>query len=294
MKRCHLLAGSLLAMLGLFPACAGSGAPPSGSGGSGGGQGGAMDAPPAPDSGEAAGEAGGPVDVWTDEAGLPHAGKWQIMPLGDSITGTTCYPKLLAQKLVESGHADFTFIGTVLNNQSCWSAPNVQTEGHGYYYVTYLTTDSPPEYGKGKLGELLAWAAQKPEIVLMEYGTNDVWDGVATSEILDAYSFVIDAFRQQNPSVIFFVAQITPLNPTDCPECEANVEALNAAIPAWAASENTAASPVYVADIWSALQPASAYVPKSPDTLDGCHPTPAGAQKMADKWYEVLLAKGIP
>jgi lysophospholipase L1-like esterase len=226
-------------------------------------------------------------------SGSSHVGKWQIMPLGDSITGTTCYPKLLSQKLIENGHDNFTFVGTVLNNQSCGSSPNVQTEGHGGYLVTYLTTDSPPQSGKGKLSELLTWAAEKPEVVLMEYGTNDAWSSVATSKIIDAHDFVVDEFRKQNPSVIFFVAQITPLNPSGCASCEANVEALNAAIPPWAASKSTAASPIYVVDIWSAL-PAAGYKPNSTYTSDGCHPNPAGSQLMADKWYEGLIAKGIP
>ena len=215
------------------------------------------------------------------------------MPLGDSITGTTCYPKLLAQELMAKGHSNFEFIGTVLNNQSCGTAPNVQTEGHGGYLVTYLTTDNPPQSGKGKLSELKAWAAEKPEVVLMEYGTNDAWSSIATSQILDAFDFVVDQFRAQNPGVIFFVAQITPLNPSGCSNCEANVEALNAQIPTWAAGKSTAAAPVHVVDIWSSL-PAASYKPNSTYTSDGCHPNQAGSQLMADKWYEGVTAKGIP
>ncbi|MBN2575725.1 MAG: hypothetical protein JXP73_14255 [Deltaproteobacteria bacterium] len=302
MKRVRRTFRSLFAILAMASACSCAASPPSG-GGAGGASptGGAAGASGAVDSGRTSDVAGASgaggalaVDASTGEAGAPHPGQWRIMLLGDSLTGTTCYPKLLAQKLVESGHANFAFIGSVLNNQSCGGAPNVQTEGHGYYLVTYLTTDSPPAYGKGKLDELLTWAAEKPEVVLMQYGTNDVWNGIATSTILDAYGVVLGAFRQQNPSVIFFVAQIPPLNPAGCSGCESNVETLNAAIPGWAATEDTSASPVHVVDIWSSLQPASGYVPKSSDTADGCHPTLAGSQKMADKWYEALLATGIP
>jgi hypothetical protein len=85
------------------------------------------------------------------------------MPLGDSITDTTCYPKLLAQELIDKGHPNFTFVGTSLNNQSCGSAPNVQTEGHGCYLVTNLLKDVATVTGcngtKGSLAELRAWAA---------------------------------------------------------------------------------------------------------------------------------------
>lgn len=227
--------------------------------------------------------------------GATHTGKWQIMPLGDSITGY-CYPQLLSKELIDSGHTNFTFMGKVTNNQSCGSgAPNVQTEGHGGYLVTYLTTDSPAASGKGTLTELKTWAAEKPEVVLMEIGTNDVWSNIAPATITSTFSFVVDQFRAQNPSVIFFVAQITPLNPSGCtnPSCESRVEGLNAQIPAWATGKNTAASPIYVVDVWSALDPAT-YVPNSTWTKDGCHPELPASQLMADKWYAALVAHGIP
>ena len=229
----------------------------------------------------------------TGAGGSTHTSKWQLMPLGDSITGTTCYPKLLSQELIDKGHGNFTSVGTVLNNQSCGTAPNVQTEGHGGYLVTYLTTDSPPQSGKGTLTELKSWAAEKPEVVLMEYGTNDAWSSIATQTILDAYSTVVDQFRNQNPSVIFFVAQITPLNPSGCTNCEANVEALNAKIPAWATAKGTATSPIFVVNVWASL-PATTYTPNSTYTTDGCHPNAAGSQLMADTWYAALVAQGIP
>jgi lysophospholipase L1-like esterase len=240
------------------------------------------------------GGAGGTV---TGTGGSTHTGKWRIMLLGDSITETTCYPKLLSQDLVSKGHTNFEFVGTSLNNQSCGTAPNVQTEGHGCYLVTNLVKDVATVVGcggtKGSLAELKSWAAEKPEVVLMEYGTNDAWSSIATQSILDAYTLVIDQFRAQNPGVIFFVAQITPLNPSGCSDCEANVEALNAKIPAWASGKSTAASPIRVVNVWSAL-PAATYTPNSSYTSDGCHPNPAGSQLMADKWYEGITAQGIP
>jgi lysophospholipase L1-like esterase len=238
-----------------------------------------------------AGGAGGT----TGAGGSTHAGKWQLMPLGDSITGTTCYPKLLSKELIDKGHASFDLVGTVLNNQGCGNGvANVQTEGHGGYLVTYLTTDSPPQSGKGTLAELKTWAAEKPDVVLMEYGTNDVWSNIAPDKITSAFSFVVDEFRAQNPSVIFFVAQITPMNPSGCADCETRVEALNAQIPTWATGKTTTASPIYVVDVWSSLKPAASYTPNSTNTSDGVHPNVAGSQLMADAWYAGLVAHGIP
>jgi lysophospholipase L1-like esterase len=216
------------------------------------------------------------------------------MPLGDSITGSTCYPQLLSKELIANGHSKFTFIGTNLNNQSCGTnAPSLMTEGHGGYDVTYLTTNTPPQSGHGTLAELQSWAAEKPDVVLMEYGTNDVWGGDSLSSILSAYGFVVDQFRAKNPNVIFFVAQITPLHPSGCTACETNVESLNAMIPSWAAGKSTAASPIYVVDVWASL-PQASYQPSSQYTSDGVHPNPAGAQLVADTWYAALVAKAIP
>jgi len=227
--------------------------------------------------------------------GSAPTGDLRIMPLGDSITGTTCYPKLLSKQLIDKGHTNFTFVGTVLNNQGCGNGvANVQTEGHGGYLVTYLISDANKSQNKGSLTELTTWAAQKPDVVLMEYGTNDVWSNIPPATITSAYSFVVDQFRAQNPNVIFFVAQITPMNPSGCTDCETRVEALNAQIPAWATGKSTAASPIYVVNVWSALQPASSFTANSTNTSDGVHPNVAGSQLMADAWYAGLVAKGIP
>lgn len=223
-----------------------------------------------------------------------HTGKWHIMPLGDSITGTTCYPQLLSKELISKGHTNFDFIGLNLNNQSCGTgAPNLMTEGHGGYDVTFLVTNSPPQPGHGTLAELQRWAAEKPDVVLMQYATNDIWGNQSLSSILSAYGFVVDQFRSQNPNVIFFVAQITPMHPSGCSACESNVEALNSMIPSWAAGKTSTASPIYVVNVWAAL-PQAGYLPNSQYTSDGVHPNPAGAQLMADVWYPALVAKNIP
>lgn len=216
------------------------------------------------------------------------------MALGDSITGF-CYPQDLSGELTAGGYTNFTFIGTVTNNQGGCGTPSVatvKTEGHGGYFATYLMTNSPPQSGKGTLAELQDWAAEKPDVVLLEMGTNDVWSSIPSANITDAFGFIVDQFRSQNPGVIFFVAQIIPMHPSStC--CETGVEALNAAIPAWASGKNTTASAVYVVDVWSAIDEAS-YQPGSSWTTDGVHPAPPASRLMADKWYADLIAHGIP
>ncbi len=239
-------------------------------------------------SGGVAGNAGAPSDADGSGSLPPHAGSWRITPLGDSITGTTCGPQLLSKALIEHGKTNFVFVGSNLNNQSCNGAGTVQTEGHGGYLVTDLV-------GSGiHASELPEWCdSNKSDIVLMQFGTNDVWNDRSPSAILAAYSTVLSDLRAANAQVVVLVAQITPLNPKDCSACESRVVAFNSQIPGWATSKSTAASPVLVVDLHSVFTAAS-FAPSSTYTADGVHPNLAGAQLIADKWYAALNALGAP
>ena len=123
----------------------------------------------------------------------------------------------------------------------------------------------------------------------MHFGTNDVWDGIATSTILSAYVAVIAEFRKQNLNVIFFVSKIIKLDPSGCGNCLANVAALAAAVTStWASSNSTTSSPIYIIDHYgSSFDPTSAA-----DTADGVHPTAAGATIMASVTHDAVVASG--
>jgi hypothetical protein len=79
------------------------------------------------------------------------------------------------------------------------------------------------------------------------------------------------------------VAQIIPMNPSNCAACGQRVVDLNAAIPGWAASKSTTASPVIVVDQWTRFS-------TSADTTDGVHPDASGDQKLSDRWYPALAS----
>ncbi len=230
----------------------------------------------------------------TGAGGSTHTGVWKVMMLGNSITGSTCYPQILSAQLIAGKHTNFQFVGTVTNNQSCGAnTPSVKTEGHGGYGVTYLpSTSTRPKCAKqpqgcGSYAELQTWAAEAPDIVLLHFATNDVWDGRATNEILSSFVAVITEFRKNNPNVIFFVSKIIKLSPSGCGSCLTNVAALAAAItPAWASTNSTASSPVYIIDHYDC-----GFDP-STDAADGVHPNLTGATKMATTSYNALAASG--
>jgi lysophospholipase L1-like esterase len=230
----------------------------------------------------------------TGGGGSSHTGVWKVMPFGDSITGSTCYPQVLSAQLIAGKHTNFQFVGTVTNNQSCGAnTPSVKTEGHGGYGVTYLPSTSTrgkctkQPQGCGSYAELQTWAAEAPDIVLMHFATNDVWDGRATSEILSSFVAVIAEFRKKNPNVIFFVSKIIKLNPSGCGSCLTNVAALAAALtPAWASTNSMPTSPVYIIDHYDCgFDPAT-------DASDGVHPNLTGATKMATASVSAIAASG--
>ena len=241
--------------------------------------------------GKSGASGGGAASGGAGGSGNAHTGAWKVMMLGDSVTAATCYPQLVSKTLIAGGHTNFQFIGTQTNQQSC-SATQVREEGHGGYGVTYLPQNSTREACQkpacGSYAELQTWAAEKPEIVLMHFGTNDVWDGQSPSNILSAYVSVIAEFRKQNPSVVFFVSKIIKLNPSGCTSCLTNVAALVAAVTdSWATANSLPSSPVFIVDDYD-----SGFDPNSKsDTSDGVHPTPSGALKVASATASAVIAK---
>ena len=130
--------------------------------------------------------------------------------------------------------------------------------------------------------------ATKPDIALVHYGTNDVWNSKPTSDITAGYSALVDQLRAANPNVAVLVAKIIPMNVTDstcggcsCSSCTTAIPALNTAIDAWATSAATAASPIVVVDQFTGFDATA-------DTRDGVHPNDSGSQKMAAKWAAAL------
>ncbi|MDR7273891.1 cellulose binding domain-containing protein [Catenuloplanes atrovinosus] len=204
----------------------------------------------------------------------------RIMALGDSITGSPgCWRALLWRQLQTAGHTDTDFVGT-LPPQGCGFAYDGENEGHGGFLATNIANQSL----------LPGWlSATDPDVVLMHLGTNDVWSNIPPATILAAFSTLVDHMRASNPAMRILVAQIIPVDPPSCAECAARTVAFNAAIPAWAASRSTAASPITVVDQWTGFVPAT-------DTGDGVHPNAAGDAKIADRWFAPLVQAitGVP
>src|SRR4051812_9523498 len=134
----------------------------------------------------------------------------RIMPLGDSITGSPgCWRALLWNQLQTAGFTSIDFVGT-LPPQGCGVAHDGDNEGHGGFLAVNIANQN----------QLVPWlAATRPDIVMMHLGTNDVWSALTPTVILTAFSKLVDQMRAQNPNMKILVAQIIPMNPSNCPDC---------------------------------------------------------------------------
>lgn len=198
----------------------------------------------------------------------------RINALGDSITGSPgCWRALLYQKLQQAGVTNTDFVGT-LPGQGCGIPYDGENDGHGGYLATGIVSNN----------QLPGWlSVSKPDIVMMELGTNDVWSNIAPATILNAFSTLVDQMRASKSTMRILVAKITPMNPSSCSDCAQRVINFNNAIPAWASGKSTSASPITVVDCWTGFNTAT-------DTGDGVHPNDSGNQKLANSWFEPLKA----
>ncbi|KDN43226.1 hypothetical protein RSAG8_06193, partial [Rhizoctonia solani AG-8 WAC10335] len=204
----------------------------------------------------------------------------KVMFLGDSITGSPgCWRALLWTQLTNAGKTDINMVGT-LPAQGCGIPYDGDNEGHGGYLATGIANQNL----------LPAWlSATTPDVVAMTLGTNDVWSSIAPATILEAFSKLVDQMRASKRTMKILVAQILPMNPSGCTECNQRVIAFNkcnqrviafnSAIPAWAKNKTTSASPITVVNLYTGFNTTT-------DTYDGVHPNENGNVKIAASYYK--------
>jgi lysophospholipase L1-like esterase len=216
------------------------------------------------------------------------------MPLGDSTTGSVCWRADLWQMLNNAGHTGkFKYVGSRNNDPGCGVPGYDQhNEGHPGVLVTNFVNDAD-ELTAGVQTLQAVLGPNPADVVLFHFATNDIWNDIANTTILAAYSQVLAALRQANPHVVVLVAQLIPMDVTpntctgcSCPTCPAHIMSFNAALAGptgWAATNSTAASPIVVVDQWTGFN-----APAGQDTVDGVHPNASGSTKVATKWFNAL------
>jgi acyl-CoA thioesterase I len=206
-------------------------------------------------------------------ASATAAGAVRIMPLGDSITqggrGSGSYRRPLWFLLQEAGYrADF------VGSQSAM-------QGFGVH-PTDFDTDHEAHWG-WRADEILAriegWTANnRPDIVLLHIGSNDVGTGQDIGETVREIEGIVERLRRCNPEVTVLLAQVIPCAE---PEVTDRFRRFNAALAKSAARLGTRESPVLIVDQFTGFN-------ANTDTIDGIHPTEDGARKMAERWFAAL------
>jgi lysophospholipase L1-like esterase len=212
------------------------------------------------------------------------------MPLGDSITegyrsskGGGYRVELFHDALADK--KSVTFVGSSTPN----GPPTVDgvafppdNEGHGGYRISQIS---------GLIAASMT--ANKPNIILLTIGTNDV--GTATTpigtagaqNIADQLGSLVDKITGQDPKVLVVVAQIVP-NITDA--VDANIQAYNALIPAVVKTRADAGKHVLLVDMHAAFLARSNWKTTLLNQSDKQHPTDAGYVIMGDTWYPAIRA----
>jgi len=132
---------------------------------------------------------------------LPTAAQTTVryMPLGDSITEITCWRSLLWTQLQETGYENVNFVGSMTTeNPAGCSIENYNhhSEGHQGYSAVGIVNGN----------DLVGWLNNNPaDVITMHLGTNDIFGGQSTQQILSAFTTLIQQMRNSNPRMKIIV-----------------------------------------------------------------------------------------
>ncbi|KAK3316969.1 carbohydrate esterase family 3 protein [Apodospora peruviana] len=198
--------------------------------------------------------------------------KLRIMPLGDSITEITCWRAFVWDQLAEAKYADqVQYVGSQNSNPQNCKPSTANWDQHHEGHSGWLAIDIANSY-------ITKWMQNTPaDIVMFMLGTNDVFRGHSTNDIIAAYTKIVTTIRAASPKAKIIVDLVIPLSAGS----NSAITALNAAIPAWAKGLNTTDSPIVIADCYTGF--------KTSDLRDGVHPSVAGDRVIASRIGPLLL-----
>ena len=216
----------------------------------------------------------------------------RIMLIGDSITegdaGGYRYP--LFQKITNAFGMP-NFVGR--RNGRLSDPPEFvddDHEGYSAYRIDEITSgqgfwDAPPIETR-----LKDW---DPAVVTIHAGTNDAQQHyyfagdpeLGIPSVIQRLEDLVSRIIAYNPAIYIVVSQIIPANPPASEWTSDYVRRLNARIPELVARHQAAGDRVSMVDMYT---PMLAY-----PNPDGIHPSPEGAQVMAEVYFKGLKALGV-
>ncbi|KAK0752905.1 SGNH hydrolase-type esterase domain-containing protein, partial [Schizothecium vesticola] len=198
----------------------------------------------------------------------------KYMPFGDSITEIICWRAKLWDKLQTTEWSTVDFVGSGKTENNCRNTKyDRDNEGHSGFLAINIASQK----------QLVGWLQKNPaDVISMHLGTNDiVQQSKNVNDIIAAFTTLVGQMRAHNPKIKIVVAQIIPLG-SAMAGSNTKIQALNAAIPAWAQGLNKTESPIWVVDQYTGFS-------GSADNRDGVHPNDAGDTKMMNVWYPALI-----
>ncbi|MCF6244091.1 MAG: GDSL-type esterase/lipase family protein [Sulfurovum sp.] len=254
-----------------------------------------------------------------------YAAPIKIMPLGDSITEgisripakpesnlstypniTTGVPNLSKQAdrigyrgklwdlLKEAGHS-VDFVGTNSAGSSYKSTGfDTDHEGYGGIDTYVLLNGKKDEFNQTRGGMDRILQKNRPDIVLLHIGTNDVSGDEKKS--VENVKKILDKIFKTNPKSKVFLAKIININAKDETKW---VKRYNTQLENMAKKHKKKEN-IVIVDMFNALtygkaggtndmQPYHADRNNAPDY----HPTSYGYEKMANKWFDMMVGSGV-
>jgi len=239
------------------------------------------------------GAAGSGADAYNP---CPSSGSpCKILPFGDSIThgvkssDDAGYRSQLF-KLIVAAKQKATFTGSLANGPTQVSGQTFPRmhEGHAGWTID-------PGYsefsGYGGISSLVPSPAldEKPQIVLLHIGTNDLFptkDGAGMATRLDA---LVEKIAGDAPTALIVLAQITPVGSTNAGHTAEQVAAANAAQMVYN-SKIPAIIQAHVAKGQHVIGVDMSKMPLSDLTSSSVHPNDQGYAYMAGIWYAAIKA----
>ncbi|WP_410813386.1 ricin-type beta-trefoil lectin domain protein [Micromonospora sp. 067-2] len=205
----------------------------------------------------------------TAPADAAAAAPLRIMPLGASntygvnSTDGNGYREVLRRHLVDEAGLSIDYVGSLRSGNSV----DRDNEGHSGLRIDQIAA--------GADGWLTTY---RPEVVLLNIGTNDTRQDYQLATAPDRLSALVDQILRVVPTATVMMSTLVP---SATPAYNASVQAFNAKLPAIAQAKAAAGKKVHLVDLNSVL---------TLDDIgsDGVHPTDGGYVKIADLWYAAL------
>jgi lysophospholipase L1-like esterase len=217
-----------------------------------------------------------------------------ILCLGNSLTNGVDTFNSYRRDLWQMLHADnynFDFIGSWSKHAGGTTSPepdfDMDHDGHSGW--TFADILKPPSWDSAR-GNLYEWLkGYTPDIVLMELGTNDVFQCRTPKEMFGNLNDILTLLREKNNNVKIFLAQIPPLGArwSDKKLCgndatyDDDIVNLNKQIVSYALEHSTSKSTIIVVDQYTGVDP-------SKDMFDDIHPNTKGEKIMAERWFQAI------